>query len=767
MEPNRPPQERRRSTLRRIGAMSVAALLSPLLMIQPLGAITITSINDVDITQVVLNDSGTVVTQTASGAGAVVAGSTPVDLVEITINDGGTAVVLDEFTAGSSDAYGFSYPTGLTGVRTWENGVATELADSGFETALERVLDSTDLRDYLAYDSTSLAGSTWNPDFDVMFTAPLYNDDYIVVTERNGNTFFDLIPLDVNGNPIPGHEVVAFDAGYGWNTNYAPAEFNTQPQWITVADVENFDVDTTTTPIWGFRVDNDGEADVKFFAAADEPFTAPVPSSISGTVLDDLGNPIPNVTIVLSVADASGTSNVIMTVLTDDDGNYSFADLEPGEYTVTENQPIGYTDANDVVGSEGGDDSVNDVFSSIILGSGVDAVDYDFIETTASISGTVFTDVDQDGTQGPSEPGISGVTMTLTGTDVLGNPVNATTTTDANGDYSFEGLLTGNYTVTETQPANYEDGQDTAGSLGGDNSVNDVISSIILSGAASSVDNDFGEFEEEDPVAPLPAPTTLTGTVWIDSNGDGVIDPAETNRLEGVEIELYDASGTLVATTTTDADGNYSFTDLTVGDYTVVELQPDAYGTTSPNSLDVSVPTSGLSNVDFGELPGTVEGVVWRDADSDGQFDAGETAVSGVTVRLLDSAGNVVAATTTNADGEYLFTDLPAGDYSVRIVPPTGDDLTVPNQGSDTTDSDFAVATSAVAITLEAGGSVTDVDAGLVAEPVVVTAPPELALTGVESWQLTTIAMLLIAAGFMQTRLAKVLASSPSARRED
>ena len=63
--------------------------------------------------------------------------------------------------------------------------------------------------------------------------------------------------------------------------------------------------------------------------------------------------------------------------------------------------------------------------------------------------------------------------------------------TDANGDYSFSGVRAGNYTVTESQPASYDDGVDTPGtnaSAGG----NDTHS-ITLGVGQSSIDNDFAE----------------------------------------------------------------------------------------------------------------------------------------------------------------------------------------------------------------------------------------------------------------------------------
>lgn len=538
-----------RSRRRQIGTGLAVSLLAPLMFTAPLGAVTITAANDLDITEVVLDDNGTVVTQTASATGVTDADADPVNLQSITIVENSVPVVLDNFNTGGTDVItpSIGFPAGLTGVRTWENNVATELADPAFEAAVERVLDSTDLRDYVAYDGLNQALS--GQDYDVMFDAPIDNDDYLVVSERNGNTFFDLIPLDASGNPIAGAEVVGFDNPYGWNTGYAPVEQAAQPMWISVADVEAFDV---SEPIWGFRVDNDGEADVKFFAASPEPFEVPV-SSISGTVLVDTGAPI------------------------------------------------------------------------------------------------------------------EGVVIELTGTDADGNAVTLSTTTDANGDYSFTGLAAGTYTITETQPADFIDGADTVGSVGGDDSANDVFSNIVLGAGVDAVDYDFEET--------LPAP-----------------DP-----------------------------------------------EPEPEPEPEPAPL------------------GTIDGVVWQDADSNGQFNGAETPVQGVTVRLLDANGDVVATTTTDPSGEYSFTGLAGGDYTVELVPPAGQDLTVANQGNDATDSDFSVTNNRVAVSLPEGGAVIDIDAGLVPEPGAAPAPtPQLALTGVDSWVMALIAFAMIGFGMFQVHLSNM-----------
>ena len=108
------------------------------------------------------------------------------------------------------------------------------------------------------------------------------------------------------------------------------------------------------------------------------------PSSISGLVWLDFNDDgevnfgesaIEGVTVEL--LDDQG--NVIDTTVTDADGVYAFTNLDAGTYTVREVQPLGYNDGKDVVGTEGGVLS-NDQVSNITLAAGVDAINYNFGE---------------------------------------------------------------------------------------------------------------------------------------------------------------------------------------------------------------------------------------------------------------------------------------------------------------------------------------------------------------------------------------------------
>ena len=73
-------------------------------------------------------------------------------------------------------------------------------------------------------------------------------------------------------------------------------------------------------------------------------------------------------------------------------------------------------------------------------------------EKTYTLGDRVWIDDNKDGLQTEGEKGVEGVTVKLTGEGIE----EKTTTTDANGNYKFEGLKNGNYTVTFETPEGYE-----------------------------------------------------------------------------------------------------------------------------------------------------------------------------------------------------------------------------------------------------------------------------------------------------------------------
>jgi serine-aspartate repeat-containing protein C/D/E len=128
--------------------------------------------------------------------------------------------------------------------------------------------------------------------------------------------------------------------------------------------------------------------------------------------------------------------------------------------------------------------------------------------------------------------------------------------------------------------------------------------------------------------------------VWVDLDEDCVFDAGES-PLAGVTIQLLDASGNVVRTTTTNAQGQYQFTDLAPGTYAVRELQPAGYlqggqkagshgGNVSvQDTISQLVVGSGfvLTDYDFCEvLPVSLAGLVWSDTNGNCVYDAGRTA---------------------------------------------------------------------------------------------------------------------------------------------
>ncbi|MBL7727333.1 MAG: hypothetical protein JNM68_06605, partial [Dinghuibacter sp.] len=120
-----------------------------------------------------------------------------------------------------------------------------------------------------------------------------------------------------------------------------------------------------------------------------------------------------------------------------------------------------------------------------------------------------------------------------------------------------------------------------------------------------------------------------------------------------------------------------------------------------------TTPPSGL---------GSIGDRVWFDADGDGIQDATETGgLTGITVQLKNSAGTVIATTTTNGSGNYLFSGLAAGTYRVAFPASiSGAIVTGQNVGTnDDIDSDASQTTGETGnITLAAGQNITNVDAG-------------------------------------------------------
>ncbi|MCB1759812.1 MAG: RICIN domain-containing protein [Gammaproteobacteria bacterium] len=270
---------------------------------------------------------------------------------------------------------------------------------------------------------------------------------------------------------------------------------------------------------------------------------------------------IANVTVILR--DASGT--LITTATTDGNGFYSFTGLCAGDYIVEYDAatvPAGLVPTLTGQGSISTDSNPSPTNVNLPTdNSSDDTIDFGFNEPcTGTIGNFVWNDSDRDGIQDAGESGIAGVTVILR--DASGALL-ATETTDGNGFYSFTGLCAGDYIVeydVATVPAGMVPSPTEAG---GDPTVdsNPSPTSVNLPTDNSNDDTiDFG-FNQ-------PCDASVGDFVWLDSNENGIQDANEPG-IEGVTVKLLDAGGTEIGSTTTDANGFYSFGGLCAGDYAI------------------------------------------------------------------------------------------------------------------------------------------------------------------------------------------------------
>lgn len=136
---------------------------------------------------------------------------------------------------------------------------------------------------------------------------------------------------------------------------------------------------------------------------------------------------------------------------TDGNGAYSFTGLAAGTYKVRQVLPAGWSQTTPASGSGiSVTVSTNQTASGKLFGARQAA------PVGASIAGTIFNDLDGDGSKDAGEGGLSGRTVWLDlDNDKVIDAGEATTTTDANGNFKFTGLAAGTYKVRQVLPAGW------------------------------------------------------------------------------------------------------------------------------------------------------------------------------------------------------------------------------------------------------------------------------------------------------------------------
>jgi hypothetical protein len=464
--------------------------------------------------------------------------------------------------------------------------------------------------------------------------------------------------------------------------------------------------------------------------------------------------------VTVRLRNSAGT--VLETAVTDANGYYFFYDAAQygtNNYQLEFVTPAGYVRTGSNLGGNDNTDSdpVNGVITGITVPNGVYDHSYDAgFYKLASLGDRVWKDDNANGIQDAGEVGVAGVTVVLLNS---AGQVVATTTTDAFGIYKFSNLVPGNYSVRLTPPANYSIGPKDQGADDTKDSDFDPTTSttgtVTLTSGQNRTDVDAGLIFSQ------PVMATVGDRVWLDNGaganaGNGTQDANEPG-VSNVLVTLYNSSGVAVKSTYTDVNGNYLFTEVMPGSYTVgVSLPVGTVFTTqsgavsSATNSDVNPATGKTASftvnagdqiryVDAGiKLQqinnGSIGDFVWNDLDKDGVQDAGEPGIPGVTVRLYNATTNAVIATAvTDAQGNYIFNDLAGGDYFVEFVTPAGYTRTSRNNINPVqfnTDSDMNITTGRTnPFSLNNGQRTANVDAGFW-----LTTPPGTGKIGDRVW---------------------------------
>lgn len=165
-------------------------------------------------------------------------------------------------------------------------------------------------------------------------------------------------------------------------------------------------------------------------------------------------------------------------------------------------------------------------------------------------------------------------------------------------------------------------------------------------------------------------PASLSGMKFDDKNGNGVKDEGDTGLADWTIFIDENGNGELDGdepSTTTDVNGAYSFTGLSVGTYTVREEQQTGWTQTTTNPADIELENGeNVTNVDFGNFKlVSITGKKFNDDEGDGAI-TGDATLPGWTIRLYKVVSDVwtlVDTQDTDGTGSYSFNNLGVGSY--------------------------------------------------------------------------------------------------------
>ena len=606
-------------------------------------------------------------------------------------------------------------------------------------------------------------------------TVTLTRADGTAVTDAEGNPVAS-VTTDANGkyvfeNLLPGDYTVAFTNPAGYEATISDA-----------GDDRGLDSNGSSASVSLAQGQDDATVDYGLVGTGvigDQLFVDVNQSG--GDALDAGDKPLAGVKVTLVWTGPGGITRTYETT-TDADGKYRFENLLPGEYKVSvdpesllaaeplldvlTHSPAGDVEAKKVVSADvkADKDKLAQAFnlsaSVTLTGEANSSLSQDWgfgISADTAIT-KVITDPDEEAQESFEFTPGKEVTYTLTLTN---NGPGAAT-----GVKASDQLPSGVAFVKAQGDGSYDPDSgvwDLSGLTLATGDVKTLTVTVAITGeGAGKLVTNVARITHQDQAGDDPTNNeasasfkggfNLGGSVYRDS--DGSYSKSETEqRFKDVTVALVGEDGTPVLdadgkpmTATTDENGAYQFVGLAPASYRAVIVDPDkgdlagliptqAYTGRGETQAAVTITDASVQGVDFGLVaPATIGDRVWNDEDGNGA-DNGEPGVPGVTVILKDASGVEVARTTTDANGNYRFTGLIPGTYTVDIEVPAG----------------FNAATTSMTVTVGEGEENLDVDFPLTVIPAptpATTVAKVLARTGSDASVLGGMAAMAAIAGF-------------------
>lgn len=184
----------------------------------------------------------------------------------------------------------------------------------------------------------------------------------------------------------------------------------------------------------------------------------------------------------------------------------------------------------------------------------------------------------------------------------------------------------------------------------------------------------------DEATGPDGAPTDLTVRVYVDTDGSGTFNAGDA-PVAGATVTATSPEGEAGGTAQTNAQGVATFTGLRPGSYALTLANASPAGAvlttaTAPVFTASAQGGTGTAEFRFAYFPNSVNGVLYRDENANGTFEAGtDLPAPGVTVQLFSgttSTGDPAFETQTNGTGSFAFSGVRPGTYTLRIVAPQG-----------------------------------------------------------------------------------------------